>query len=145
MVKYCPQCGVENSDIANFCIKCGKPLKEENPKNYPNNSGYKCPYCNKSIPIGINKCPYCQNTLIEEKHTAAIVIGYLFTALTLFFGIIPGIGGIIFGIYLLTRDNQEVHKHGTIMIVLSVVFVIINFIFVLALANSYYRYHYYYY
>ncbi len=27
MAIYCPQCGREHPDDANFCMKCGKPLK----------------------------------------------------------------------------------------------------------------------
>ena len=34
--------------------------------------------------------------------------------------------GIIIGIYLLTRPNRDVHKHGIIMIVLAIVLSIIS-------------------
>jgi hypothetical protein len=27
MVKYCPKCGKENNDKANFCVSCGEPFK----------------------------------------------------------------------------------------------------------------------
>lgn len=144
MTKYCSECGVENSDAAKFCIKCGKPLVEIKTETEEKVGEYKCPRCDKSIPIGINICPYCGNVLIKEDYTGAKVIGYLFTILTLFFGFIPGIIGIIIGIYIISRENQEIRKHGIIMIILNVLFTIINFIFALVFLSSFHSISYYY-
>lgn len=121
MVKFCPKCGTQlESETSNFCPKCGNELNF-NVKNQNGIGNYL-------------------NSNANEKHTAAIVIGYICSFL------IPLIG-IILGIYLLTRDNNDVHKHGIIMIVISLIIGIISIlIFVSYLSYlsdlSYYSYYY---
>jgi hypothetical protein len=72
-----------------------------------------------------DKCPKTQTytpPVEENKHTLAVVLGYLFAIL------IPLIG-FIFGIYLVTRkDSESATFHGKIVIAIAVVIWIISFI-----------------
>ncbi len=52
--------------------------------------------------------------------------------------------GIIIGIYLLTRENKDVHKHGIIMIALAIVISIIVFILFFSYMSYVSRMSYYY-
>ena len=119
---YCNNCGKEVKDTARFCPACGASLDEDapSPDNQNDNvSGTPCPQCGSIVPFGNVACTNCGSMLNPEKHTAAIVIGYI---CSIFIPII----GIIIGIYLLTRPNRDVHKHGVIMIVLAIVLSIIS-------------------
>ena len=119
MVKFCPQCGSKIADGNKFCSKCGARLDERNGGGSSSAQavGLKCPYCNEVMPNGVLTCPSCGMSLnpkANEKHTAAIVIGYICSF------VFP-IVGIILGIYLLTRENKDVHKHGIILICLFII------------------------
>ena len=119
---YCNNCGKEVKDTARFCPACGASLDEDapSPDNQNDNvSGTPCPQCGSIVPFGNVACTNCGSMLNPEKHTAAIVIGYI---CSIFIPII----GIIIGIYLLTMPNRDVHKHGVIMIVLAIVLSIIS-------------------
>lgn len=116
---FCQNCGAALQDGVQFCNSCGSPVRGANPaqNQAPNNNntmGVTCPTCGNVNPVGSVICTACGNPFVKEKHTAAIVIGYILAIL------IP-IGGIITGIYLLTRKNKDVHFHGVIMIVLAIV------------------------
>ena len=79
-----------------------------------------CKYCGNVIREGDVKCSNCGiqfNPDEYKKHTAVIVIGYICSVL----GFPFGLGGIIFGSYLITRPNKDVHKHGKIMYVINVI------------------------
>ena len=63
MVK-CVKCGLEQSDEANFCMKCGarivrKPI---------------CPKCKKELPEGSDFCMFCGASLKQEKTDDEILI-----------------------------------------------------------------------
>ena len=118
---FCNNCGQEVKDGAKFCSGCGASLTGETPSSntHQNNiSGTPCPQCGSIVPFGNAACTNCGSLLNPDKHTTAIVLGYICSIFIPLFG-------IIFGIYLLTRPNKEVHKHGIIMIILSVVMVVI--------------------
>lgn len=141
---FCSNCGSEVKDNARFCPNCGNAINDEheNPNPQTNiNSGINCPTCGSIIPFGNVACSKCGTQLNQEKHTAAIVIGYI-TAI-----FIP-IVGIIIGIYLLTRKNKDVHIHGIIMILLAIILTIAWWLFFsyLSYVNtmSYYNNYYYY-
>ena len=117
---FCSNCGNEVNDNTKFCPKCGNAInsESENSNQQTNiNSGINCPKCGSIIPFGNVVCTNSGTPLNQEKHTAAIVIGYI-TAI-----FIP-IVGIITGIYLLTRKNKDVHIHGIIMIILAIIMII---------------------
>ncbi len=118
---FCNNCGQEVKDGAKFCSGCGASLTGETPSSntHQNNiSGTPCPQCGSIVPFGNAACTNCGSLLNPDKHTTAIVLGYICSIFIPLFG-------IIFGIYLLTRPNKDVHKHGIIMIILSVVMVVI--------------------
>ena len=118
---FCNNCGQEVKDGAKFCSGCGASLTGETPSSntHQNNiSGTPCPQCGSIVPFGNAACTKCGSLLNPDKHTTAIVLGYICSIFIPLFG-------IIFGIYLLTRPNKDVHKHGIIMIILSVVMVVI--------------------
>ncbi len=119
---YCSNCGNKLKEGAKFCDKCGTAVKGQSgqgPQHTNVNGGTTCTRCGSLIPFGNTVCPNCGTPLYQKTHTAAIVIGYICSIL------FPLIGAII-GIYLLTRENQDVHKHGIIMIVLAIVAFIIS-------------------
>ena len=140
---FCSQCGSELSEGTKFCSKCGAPLKDYksvNTQQNSNSSGVSCPKCGSLVPFGNVVCNNCGNPLNQDKHTAAIVLGYICS-------IFAPILGIIFAIYLLTRLNKDVHKHGVIMIVLAIILVIIYYMWFsyMSYVNSLHYYNYYYY
>lgn len=100
MSKYCPNCGEELVDSARFCKNCGASLNE---MLNPNTTG------NFSPPV------------VENSHTAAIVIGYILAIL------IP-LGGLIASIYLLTRNSSRAKRHGKYVLILTVVVWTISFL-----------------
>lgn len=118
---FCNNCGQEVKEGAKFCSGCGASLTGETPSSNTqqnNISGTPCPQCGSIVPFGNVACTKCGSLLNPDKHTTAIVLGYICSIFIPLFG-------IIFGIYLLTRPNKDVHKHGIIMIILSVVMVVI--------------------
>lgn len=117
---FCNNCGKEVKEGTKFCSGCGASLTDETPSSdtqQNNISGTPCPNCGSIIPFGNVACTKCGSLLNPDKHTAAIVLGYICSVFLPLFG-------IIIGIYLLTRPNKDVHKHGLIMIVLAIVMVI---------------------
>ena len=108
MSKFCPECGEELLDNAKFCKNCGAQL--------PGSDGaadavLQQPQQDYNPPIAE-----------ENKHTIAVVLGYVFAIL------IPLIGAII-GIYLVTRkDSDSANFHGKIIIGVAVVIWIISFL-----------------
>ena len=131
MVKYCSFCGEKlEDDDAKFCANCGKslgPTSNQHQQNNQSSIGFgqmNCPFCGKAIPFNTPNCPFCGNVINAKDYKAAILIGYIGT---LFIPLI----GIIDGIYLLTRDNQEVHKLGIFMIIESILMWFIWFLVIL--------------
>ena len=112
MAQFCPSCGHQQENPNNaFCSKCGAPL---------NNAQQTVNPTMGAVP--------------QESHTGAIIGGYVCsTLLTFLLGIIGVIASIIIGVYLYTRDNEEVHKHGIVIIAVSIVMMIITVFIVGAL------------
>ena len=133
---YCSNCGKEIKEDSKFCPHCGEGVKQKTPET---TSGIICPKCGSTIPFGSTVCVKCGNSLNQDTHTAAIVIGYICSIFLPLFG-------IIIGIYLLTRPNKDVHKHGIIMIVLAIILAIVYYMWFsyMAYVNSMRYYNYYY-
>lgn len=120
---YCPECGTENSDTTNFCQHCGENIKQnvefvtgkptEKPKIKSGSGNVKCPCCHAHNPVGLSKCKYCGEWIDKSNapypHTLATVLGYTFA-------ILGGWLGLVFGLYLLGKDNKKAKLHGKIMI-----------------------------
>lgn len=97
MVKYCPSCGVELPDGANFCKSCGAKIN--------------------SVPGAENP----QRPAYEESHTLAIVLGYIFAILIPLIGIIIGI------YLLTRKNSSKASKHGKYILIVAVVIWFISF------------------
>lgn len=139
---FCKNCGKEINENAKFCSGCGVSLTGETPSSNPqqnSTAGTPCPKCGSIIPLGNVACTNCGSLLNPDKHTTAIVLGYLCSVFLPLFG-------IIFGIYLLTRPNKDVHKHGIIMIILAIAMAIVWWLIFSYIAYtssmSYYNSHY---
>lgn len=99
MTKYCPSCGEELVDDANFCKSCGA-----------------------SIVDGAVRAEVPEQPLVEKSYTGFIVVGYAGAVL------IPIIG-ILVAIYLMTRnDSEQAKKHGKYIIIVAVVVWAISFL-----------------
>ncbi|MBQ2831473.1 zinc ribbon domain-containing protein [Methanobrevibacter sp.] len=152
MAKFCPHCGHEQENPDNkFCSKCGGSMDNTQQAaaaaapTMNNAAGSICKVCKSVIPAGQVVCPNCGSPVVQDTHTAAIVIGYISAiVLTLLIGIFGVIITVGIGIYLYTRDNEDVHKHGLIIIAISVIIFVIWILFVFALASSYHSTYYYY-
>lgn len=129
---FCSNCGSEVKDNTKFCPECGNSLNHEveSINSQQNNAtGTLCPKCGSLIPEGNVACINCGTVLNQESHKTVIILGYIATIIsTLLLPFAGIIVSVIFAIYLGTRDNKSVRKHGIIMILLAVVLIIIIFI-----------------
>ena len=147
----CPKCGYSNNIGSNFCKSCGSSLSTGGNSNVAvnnttqgntippqrnNPNEISCPYCGSMISAYAEKCRFCGEWVKRsssrphtpqsggETHTLAIVLGYIFTLL-------GGWIGLIIAIYLLTRNNENAKTHGTIQLILF--FVVLLFWFAIFL------------
>ena len=108
---FCPSCGAEKKDGSKYCHNCGYEFKAvESGANQ-----------NSSLNADLNQSPNPAVETSENSHTLAKVLGYIFAIL------IPLIG-IILGIYLWTRNEENAKKHGKIIIGLSIVIWFISYL-----------------
>ena len=54
MKMFCPKCGKENIDQANFCVSCGTDLRAVLPSPKK-----KCPFCSGEIDFSATECEHC--------------------------------------------------------------------------------------
>lgn len=108
---FCPSCGAEKKEGSKYCHNCGYEFKSVesgvNQDSSPN--------------AELNQSPNPAVETSENSHTLAKVFGYIFAIL------IPLIG-IIFGIYLWSRNEENAKKHGKIVIGLSIFIWIISYL-----------------
>ena len=106
----CPLCGFQNPDEADFCVKCGTPLIFKN--QLENNSLIN--------PVVINKTTVEGPELQERSRfmSLIIILGYLFS-------ILGGLVGLIIAIYLVTRKDKSVKKHGYIQLAIFIFYMAI--------------------
>ncbi len=132
-IRRCPQCGATGDDIYGFCIKCGWEFPKINPGEHI------CPLCGYPNPDEADFCVKCGTPLLfknqfesTEKSVGPIIIqktisnssdtqeksgltkwliifGYLFS-------ILGGLLGLIIAIYLITRKDPNVKKHGMVQL-----------------------------
>ena len=87
-----------------FCIKCGAELRRG--ENF-------CSSCGTRVgEIGLEKA-----TEVKYPHQLATVLGYVF-------GFLGGWLGLVFGIYLLTREHPRAKYHGKIVLIVTVIMII---------------------
>jgi len=126
---FCHNCGKEVKEGKKFCSGCGASLTDETPTSNTqqnNISGNPCPKCGSIIPFGNVACIQCGTIINQESHKAVIIIGYIATILaTLLIPFAGIIVSVVFAIYLGTRDNKSVRKHGIFMIIIAIILFII--------------------
>lgn len=138
--RRCPQCGSTSDDKYGFCIKCGREFpKIEQTAN-------SCPLCEYENPDEAEFCVKCGAPLIFKNQTKEtqikpiiikketvgeapvkkssgwtkwiIIFGYIFS-------ILGGILGLILAIYLVTRKDPSVRKHGIIQLAIFVFYIVL--------------------
>lgn len=130
--RRCPQCGSTSDDAYGFCIKCGY----EFPK-IPKTEG-TCPLCGFQNPEEADFCVKCGTPLIFKSQLEnnnlfnPVVIDKTtvngpetpqrsrFTTILVFLGyafsILGGLIGLVIAIYLVTRKDPNLKKHGYIQL-----------------------------
>lgn len=108
-----------NEEDAGFCENCGNILnfeKSTNPESNIINSTH-CPFCGQKVSMNTVNCEYCGKKVDlskKDSHTVVIILGYVFS-------ILIAIIGLIISIYLLTRDSSRDKKHGTIILIITII------------------------
>ncbi len=65
----CPKCNNANQETANFCNRCGFPLREI--------TVAECPYCGNDIPADSQFCPVCGKELQQKPNQAISTISFV--------------------------------------------------------------------
>ena len=107
--RVCPLCGYENPEEADFCVKCGTPVMFIN--SPPNNT---------VGPIIINKQTVGSENPAKRSifMTIIIIFGYVFS-------ILGGLLGLIIALYLITRKDPSIRKHGKIQLAIFIFYIIL--------------------
>ncbi|WP_409200619.1 zinc-binding protein [Methanobrevibacter sp. DSM 116169] len=102
----CVNCGFRNVPNATRCVKCGAPLILNN----ENNIFIQIPKedLNKKV----------ESTSITKRQEVLIILGYIFSLL-------GGIIGFIIAIYLITRKNPTLKRHGALQLAILMFYIII--------------------
>ena len=127
MIRRCPRCHASGDDQYGFCIRCGYEFEKTD------KTGHICPLCNYPNPEEAEYCVKCGTPLIfKNKDNAGvgpiiikktvvndtgtsytsrflIILGYIFS-------ILGGVVGLIIAVYLATRKDPNVKKHGRIQL-----------------------------
>ena len=103
----CPLCGFENPDEADYCVKCGTPLIFKN--QMQNNSYINPVVIEKTIP----QEPQPQRSRFSSL---LVLLGYILS-------ILGGIIGLIIAIYLVTRKDRSLKKHGYIQLAIFLFYI----------------------
>ena len=126
MVKECPSCGFEVGDDLKFCGKCGSSLEDNQSQVQDSNTQDVKPVNATSESPNQVKTTGTSDT---KKYNMVMLVGYI---TSLVFPIV----GLIIGLYMLTRDEKEVHVHGIIMIVLSLLIMVIAIILIIIMVTT---------
>lgn len=133
-MKRCPKCGKVDTAGYGFCVYCGTEFTEENPaetikiddkfskyvednlNNNPNDShNTNQNYSNDRN----NSGPYIQEQSTRSgKMNLLIIIGYILA-------ILGNILSIIVAIYLLTRKDPEIKRHGVIQLAIITFYIVL--------------------
>lgn len=97
--------------------------------SYPNygeeisESAVYCPSCGTELKKGEESCNSCGTRIgemgpenaseVKYPHPLATVLGYIF-------GFLGGLVGLVFGIYLLTREHPRAKYHGKAVLIIAV-------------------------
>jgi len=121
---YCPRCGNETKENEVYCGKCGYKL----PQKGAAVEQKFCLKCGAEMRKEETFCSSCGTrigemgpenaTEVKYPHQLATVLGYVF-------GFLGGWLGLVFGIYLLTREHPRAKYHGKIILIVTVVMIVI--------------------
>lgn len=105
---YCPNCGSENKDDAQFCESCGNKLDAVGGD------------VGSSAKISQSP-PYHQKPSSEanKPSTILVVLGYIFA-------ILGGLIGVVLGLILYSKDNHEAKTHGRNILIISAVMIVLG-------------------
>lgn len=109
---FCPSCGAERKEGSKYCHNCGYDFGAVDAGVNANSNS------NANAQVNQNSVPNVQAN--ENSHTISKILGYISAILIPLFG-------IIFGIYLITREEEDAKKHGKLIIGLSIVIWILSF------------------
>ena len=149
--RRCFKCGSSSDDQYGFCIKCGAEFKNIENKSQDNvciNCGFeniknatRCVKCGTPLLFGSENDIFIKNP--EKKDTGKIIefkplttkqkllvlLGYIFS-------ILGGIIGLVISIYLITRTNYTLRKHGSIQLTILVFYLIMFFVILMVEFNG---------
>lgn len=141
---FCSECGVKRDNNAKFCQNCGASFEKFGGLDKSNKIISKCPYCAEEINPGAVKCKHCgewlnkkaESEVKKEDHSAAIALGYIFS-------ILGGVIGLVFALYLVTRQDKRARDHGGIMLIIFLVWILILILLISSFISSTYDPYYY--
>lgn len=141
---FCSECGVKREEDAKFCQNCGASFEKLGGLNKSNKIISKCPYCAEEINPSAVKCKHCgewlnkkaESEVKKEDHSAAIALGYIFS-------ILGGVIGLVFALYLVTRQDKRARDHGGIMLIIFLVWILILILLISSFISSTYDPYYY--
>lgn len=124
-MSFCPNCGVERKEGSHFCHHCGYDYRGANSSWIGSSSSSDSQVNqNPSFNSQVNQSSTYNVPTKQNPHNFAKITGYILSFL------IP-VFAIIIGIYLILSKNEEVHKHGIIIIGISIVVQILSMIFMM--------------
>ncbi|HHY00807.1 MAG TPA: zinc-ribbon domain-containing protein [Methanothermobacter sp.] len=105
---YCPNCGSENKDDAQFCESCGTKLDAVGGDiGSSANISQSQPYYQK------------QDSEANKPSSILVVLGYIFA-------ILGGLIGVVLGFILYSKDNHEAKTHGRNILIISAVVIVLG-------------------
>ncbi|AMK15444.1 zinc ribbon domain-containing protein [Methanobrevibacter olleyae] len=121
----CPKCGKINDDSLDFCIYCGTIYDEYKPEENSDLLSVKSmiPFENGAFRQKNDDFNQIPNKP-KNKHTLAIILGYIFA-------ILGGLLGFVFAIYLLTRDDSVAKKHGLVQLLVLLAYLLMISVLIL--------------
>jgi len=97
-IMYCPKCGTQNPDDAQFCQNCGTTLTNLATQPYTYSGTY---------------------TEAKRPNILIIILGYILAFL-------GGLFGILIGMYLMSKDNSSSRFHGRNIIIIAVISIVLG-------------------
>ncbi|MGL4669797.1 MAG: zinc-ribbon domain-containing protein [Methanobacteriaceae archaeon] len=100
-----------------------------------------CSNCGAEIDAKAEICPKCgvrisgnstsgEGKFLNSNHGIAIILGYIFAVL-------GGWIGLVFGLYLITRDEKQAKKHGKIILLIDIVVILLYILLVFGTMSYY--------
>lgn len=107
---FCPSCGAERKEGSKFCHNCGYDFEAVGAGTNTNNDENT----NSNFNAQVDQNPIPKVQAKGNSHTLSKILGYISALLIPLFG-------LIFGIYLYTRDDEDAKKHAKLIIGFSII------------------------